>query len=60
MCSKYDKIRIAVIGVGNCTSSLIQEIRYYRDKNPDDAFQRPEAPFVLIDAPRRYFFAIAI
>jgi hypothetical protein len=26
----------------------------------DDAFQRPEAPFVLIDALRRYFFAMEI
>ncbi len=32
-----NKIRIAIIGVGNCASSLIQGIRYYRDKNPDDA-----------------------
>ncbi len=32
-----DKIKIAVVGVGNCASSLIQGIHYYRDKNPDDA-----------------------
>lgn len=31
------KIKIAVIGVGNCTSSLIQGIYYYKDKNPKDA-----------------------
>ena len=55
-----NKIRIAVIGVGNYASSLIQAIHYYRDKNPDDAFKRSEAPFVLIDALRRYFFAMAI
>lgn len=30
------KIRIAIIGVGNCTSSLIQGIYYYRDKNEQD------------------------
>ncbi len=27
-------IKIAIVGIGNCTSSLIQGIHYYRDKNP--------------------------
>ena len=31
------KINIAIIGVGNCASSLIQGIHYYRDKTGDDA-----------------------
>ncbi len=31
-----EKIKIAIIGVGNCASSLIQGIYYYRNKNPDD------------------------
>jgi myo-inositol-1-phosphate synthase len=31
------KIRIAVVGVGNCASSLIQGIEYYRDKKPQEA-----------------------
>jgi myo-inositol-1-phosphate synthase len=31
------KIKIAVAGVGNCASSLIQGIHYYRDKGPGDA-----------------------
>jgi myo-inositol-1-phosphate synthase len=31
------KIRIAVIGVGNCASSLIQGIHFYRDKSPEEA-----------------------
>ena len=31
------KIKIAIVGVGNCASSLIQGIHYYRDKNPEDA-----------------------
>ena len=31
------KIRIAIAGLGNCASSLIQGIYYYRDKNPEDA-----------------------
>jgi myo-inositol-1-phosphate synthase len=32
-----EKIRIAIIGMGNCASSLIQGIYYYKDKNPQDA-----------------------
>ena len=31
-----EKIKIALIGVGNCSSSLIQGIYYYRDKDPQD------------------------
>lgn len=30
------KIKIAIIGVGNCASSLMQGIHYYKDKNPED------------------------
>jgi myo-inositol-1-phosphate synthase len=32
-----DKIRIAVAGIGNCASSLIQGIQYYGTKGPSDA-----------------------
>jgi myo-inositol-1-phosphate synthase len=32
-----DKIRIAIVGVGNCASSLVQGIEYYRGKSPQDA-----------------------
>jgi myo-inositol-1-phosphate synthase len=31
------KIKVAIIGIGNCASSLIQGIHYYRGKSPDDA-----------------------
>jgi len=31
------KIKVAVVGVGNCASSLIQGIYYYADKNEKDA-----------------------
>lgn len=31
------KIRVAIVGIGNCASSLIQGIRYYREKTPEDA-----------------------
>jgi len=30
-------IKIAIIGIGNCASSLIQGIHYYRNKGPEDA-----------------------
>jgi myo-inositol-1-phosphate synthase len=30
------KINIAIAGVGNCASSLVQGIHYYKDKNPKD------------------------
>jgi len=32
-----DKIKIAIAGVGNCASSLVQGLHYYKDKNPKDA-----------------------
>ena len=31
------KIKIAIVGIGNCASSLIQGIYYYEDKKPEDA-----------------------
>jgi len=30
-----NKVRVGIIGVGNCASSLIQGVQYYRDANPD-------------------------
>jgi myo-inositol-1-phosphate synthase len=30
------KVRVAVIGVGNCASALIQGVQYYRDAKPDE------------------------
>ena len=30
-------IKIAIVGVGNCSSSLIQGIEYYKDKRAEDA-----------------------
>ena len=32
-----EKIKIAIVGIGNCASSLIQGIYYYQDKNSEDA-----------------------
>ena len=31
-----DKVKVAIIGVGNCASSLIQGVQYYEDAAPDD------------------------
>jgi myo-inositol-1-phosphate synthase len=30
------KVRVAIIGVGNCASSLVQGVEYYRNASPDD------------------------
>ncbi len=32
-----EKIKIAIVGIGNCTSSLLQGIYYYKDKKAEDA-----------------------
>ncbi len=31
-----DKVRVAIVGVGNCASSLIQGVYYYQDAEDDD------------------------
>jgi myo-inositol-1-phosphate synthase len=31
-----EKVRVAIIGVGNCASAFIQGIHYYRDANPNE------------------------
>ena len=30
-----DKVRVALIGVGNCANSLVQGVEYYKDASPD-------------------------
>ena len=32
-----DKVRVAIIGVGNCASSFVQGVGYYRDADPDES-----------------------
>jgi myo-inositol-1-phosphate synthase len=32
-----DKVRVAIIGVGNCASSFVQGVHYYRDADPQQA-----------------------
>ncbi len=34
---EMQKIRVAIAGVGNCSSALVQGIYYYRDKSPEEA-----------------------
>jgi len=31
-----DKVRVAIVGVGNCSSSLVQGVYYYQDAKDDD------------------------
>jgi myo-inositol-1-phosphate synthase len=31
-----DKVRVAIIGVGNCANSLLQGVEYYKDAKPDE------------------------
>jgi myo-inositol-1-phosphate synthase len=35
--AKKEKVRVAIIGVGNCASALVQGVEFYKDA-PDDAF----------------------
>jgi myo-inositol-1-phosphate synthase len=30
-------VRVAIVGVGNCSSSLVQGVQYYREASPDEA-----------------------
>jgi myo-inositol-1-phosphate synthase len=32
-----DKVRVAIIGVGNCANSLLQGVEYYKDAAPEDS-----------------------
>ena len=36
MAKKSKKVRVAIIGVGNCASSLVQGVQFYRDAKPAD------------------------
>jgi myo-inositol-1-phosphate synthase len=31
-----DKVRVAIVGVGNCASAFVQGVHYYRDANPSE------------------------
>ena len=34
---RKDKVRVAIIGVGNCANSLLQGVEYYKESKPDEA-----------------------
>ena len=34
--SHSKKVRVAIVGVGNCASSLVQGVQYYQNAQPDD------------------------
>ena len=34
---KKGKVRVAIVGVGNCASSLVQGVHYYRNASPKDS-----------------------
>src|SRR5207249_2345135 len=34
--SHDEKVRVAIVGVGNCANSLLQGVEYYKDADPED------------------------
>jgi myo-inositol-1-phosphate synthase len=34
--ARDDKVRVAIVGVGNCASSFVQGVHYYRDADPQE------------------------
>src|SRR3954449_4981557 len=32
---QHDKVRVAIVGVGNCASAFVQGVHYYRDADPE-------------------------
>jgi len=34
--SENNKVRVAIIGIGNCASSLIQGVEFYKDAKADE------------------------
>src|SRR4051794_23993107 len=35
--STDDKVRVAIVGVGNCASSFVQGVEYYKDADPGES-----------------------
>ncbi len=33
--AQQDKVRVAIVGVGNCASAFVQGVQYYRDADPE-------------------------
>ena len=34
--TQTEKVRVAIVGVGNCASSFVQGVEYYKDADPDE------------------------
>ena len=55
-----NKIRIAIVGVGNCASSLLQGINFYRDSSGNGAdvglMHRQIGPYQPQDIRLRHYF----
>src|SRR3712207_9344341 len=34
---QQDKVRVAIIGVGNCANAFVQGVHHYKDAKPEDA-----------------------
>ena len=34
---QHDKVRVAIIGVGNCANSFVQGVQHYKDADPTSA-----------------------
>ena len=37
------KVRVAIVGVGNCANSFIQGVQYYKDADPNESVPGPDA-----------------
>ena len=37
------EVRVAIVGVGNCASSLVQGVQYYQDADENAHRARPDA-----------------
>ena len=35
MTNQHNKVRVAIIGVGNCASSFVQGVEYYKNASDD-------------------------
>ena len=49
-----NEVRVAIVGVGNCASSLVQGVQYYYDADENSDRARPDARDVRpVPRPRR-------
>jgi hypothetical protein len=43
MARMKNKVRVAIIGVGNCAAALVQGVEFYKNAADDEAHQMTEA-----------------